>query len=306
MRRPFLFSAALAFAAASCGAPAKANDSEWLMRAISSARSGGVVDIPAGNYDLTDFKIGRSVTLRGAADGKTVFRSAAVTDKGILVPQTGVNLTVENITFIGTKSWDRNGAGIRHEGRNLTVVNCKFLDNDDGILSTGSADGVITITNSDFRDNGFGDGQSHAIYVSSGHKLDVEGGNFVNTRIGHHVKSLADITIVKGATLDDGYGKGSYAVDASKGGDVTVADNTIIQSADGENYTIINYDLTRGGAATRLVVTGNKIINRYDGGVFLRNDTKLHPVMAGNVIENEGKSPLKLLQPGTPKPVDHE
>jgi len=305
MRRSLLTAIALALGLASAQA-ASVNDSDQLKRKISSARSGAVIDIPAGNYDLTDFKITRSMTLRGADEGKTVFRSAAVTDKGILIPEAGVNLTVENITFAGAKSWSRNGAGIRHEGRNLTVINCRFVENEDGILSTGADNGVITLRNSDFLDNGFGDGQSHSIYVSSGHKLDIEGGQFIGTRIGHHVKSLADITIVRGARLDDGVGRGSYAVDVSKGGDVTIENNTIIQAADGENYSIINYDLSRGGVAARLVVTGNMIVNRYDGGVFVRNDTKLKPVMFGNKIENDGGAPLRRTSRGSPKPADHE
>lgn len=287
---------------AGCTAEASANDSEWLKRAISSARSGAVIEIPAGDYDLTDQKVTRSLTLRGAAEGGTVFRSAAVTDKGVLVPQAAVDLTVENITFESVRAWDKNGSGVRHEGRNLTVVNCKFLNSDEGILATGSEDGVITIRNSEFRNNGFGDGQSHGIYVSSGGKLVVDGSKFVGTRIGHHVKSLAAMTIVRNSLMDDGLGKSSYAVDVSRGGDVTIESNRIVQSPDAENYTIINYDLSRGGAATRLVISGNEIINHIDGGVLLRNDTKLSPILFENRVENKGKKPLALTSPGSPAP----
>jgi pectate lyase len=299
----FAFTIAAAAFLSACGAPASANDSEWLKRAIASARSGAVVDIPAGDYDLTDFKITRSLTLQGDEKGATVFRSAAVTDKGILVPQAGVNLTVRNITFSGAKSWDRNGAGIRHEGRDLTVENCRFLGNEDGILSTGGPKGVITIVKSEFVDSGFGDGQSHGIYVSSGARLEVSGSRFISTRIGHHIKSLADVTVVRGTIMDDAFGKSSYAIDVSKGGDVTIENNKFIQAADGENYSIVNYDLSRGGEAKNLVVTGNEVVNHYDGGVFLRNDTKLAPVMDNNTIVDEGKHKLALTSPGSPKPL---
>ncbi|MFN0022912.1 MAG: hypothetical protein ACKVS5_03340 [Parvularculaceae bacterium] len=289
--------------AAVATAPALAGEgSAWLAGAISSARQGAVIDIPAGDYDLTDQKIDRSITLRGSPDGKTVLRSASVTEKGVLVPLAGVNLRVENITFEGAKSWSRNGAGIRHEGSDLTVVNCRFIGNEDGILSTGDKKGVITIERSLFRDNGFGDGQSHAIYVDGAALVDVRASKFVGTRIGHHLKSLADRTIARGTTFDDGVGRGSYAIDVSKGGDVVIENNSFIQAADAENYSIINYDLTRGGSAAGLVVSGNAVVNRYDGGVFLRNDTKLVPLMSANTIENLGKKPLALTNPGSPKP----
>ncbi len=294
---------AIAFSAIACGASASANDSEWLKRAIASAKSGAVIDIPAGDYDLMDLKIARSVTLRGAQGGGTVFRSAETTEKGILVPQTGVNLTVENVTFAGAKSWDRNGAGVRHEGRNLTIVNCRFLGNEDGILATGDPKGVITIVRSEFTDSGFGDGQSHAIYVSSGGKLEINSSRFVGTRIGHHIKSLADVTVVRNTEMDDAYGRSSYAIDASRGGDVTIENNRFVQAANADNYSIINYDLSRGGTAARLVITGNEVINHFDGGVFLRNDTKLAPTISENRIENKGKKPLLLTSPGSPKPA---
>lgn len=300
MRMTVLFF--LIFATA-CGASAATNDSAWLKRAIASAKSGAVIDVPAGDYDLTDVKIARSLTLRGPAQGGVVFRSAETTEKGILVPLGGVDLTVENITFSGAKSWDRNGAGVRHEGRNLTIVNCRFIGNEDGILATGAADGVVKILDSEFVDSGFGDGQSHAIYVVNAARLDVVDSKFIGTRIGHHVKSLADATIVSGTLFDDAYGRSSYAVDASKGGDVVIENNRFIQAADADNYTIVNYDLSRGGEAKSLRLVGNEITNRFDGGVFLRNDTRLAPVIDGNKIANEGKRALALVSPGSPAPL---
>lgn len=294
---------AVSFLASACGASALADDSDWLKRQIASAKSGAVIEIPAGDYDLTDLKISRSITLRGDAAGGTVFRSAETTEKAILVPLTGVDLTVENVTFAGAKSWDRNGAGVRHEGRNLSIVNCRFLSNEDGILATGDPDGVITIVKSEFVDSGFGDGQSHGVYVSSGGRLEISESLFVGTRIGHHVKSLAGTTIVRNTVMDDAYGRSSYAIDVSKGGEVTIEGNKFVQSADADNYSIINYDLSRGGEAKGLTVAGNEIVNYFDGGVFLRNDTRLAPALYENRIENRGKRPLALTSPGSPKPA---
>lgn len=284
---------------------ARAADSAWLAKAISSAKPGAVIEIPAGDYDLTDQKIARTLTLKGSADGKTVLRSASVTEKGILVPQAGVDLRVENITFAGARSWDRNGAGIRHEGRHLTIVNCRFIGNEDGVLSTGDKKGVISIERSLFSENGFGDGLSHGVYVDGAALVDVKDSKFVSTRIGHHLKSLSDKTVVRGATFDDGHGRGSYAIDASKGGELVAENNVFIQASDAENHTIVNYDLTRGGAADGLALRGNKVVNRYRGGNFLRNDTKLAPVMSGNEIENLGGKPLALTSPGSPRPREN-
>lgn len=301
MRRIALFLAAAL--ASACGASASANDGAWLKRQIASARPGAVIDVPVGDYDLKDVAISHSIILRGPAEGGAVFRSAETTEKGILVPQAGADLRVENITFAGAKSWDRNGAGVRHEGRNLTIVNCKFIGNEDGVLATGDPKGVIAIEGSQFIDSGFGDGQSHAIYIVNAARLDVANSEFVGTRIGHHIKSLADATIVRNTLLDDAYGRSSYAIDVSKGGDVTIENNRFVQAANADNYSVINYDLSRGGAARRLVITGNEVVNHFDGGVFVRNDTRLVPVIGENRIENRGKRPLALVSPGSPRPA---
>ena len=301
MIRTMTFLAVAAFLSAGA---ADAKDGAWLRSALGAAKNGDVIEVPAGNYDLTDLKIAKSVTLRGDAGGGTFFRSAAVTEKGILAPLPGVDLTLENITFSGARYWDRNGAGVRHDGRNLTIVNCRFYNNEDGVLATGEAGGAVTIRKSVFVGNGFGDGMSHGIYLSSGARLELTESRFVSTRNGPHIKSPADVTIVKNNTIDDGVGRASYAVDVSKGGDVMIEGNTIIQGADAENHTVINYDLTRGGDAAGLVIRGNKVINRFNGGVFLRNDTKRAPVMSGNEFVNEGKRALAITSPGSPRPVE--
>ena len=279
-----------------------AEDGPWLERQIRNARDGAVILVPAGDYNIADVKIFSSLILRGDPQGKTIFHSSAVTDKGLLIPQKGVSLTVEDITFRDTVSWDRNGAGIRHEGLNLTILNCIFDGNEDGVLSTGDKAGIISIKSSAFIDNGFGDGQSHGIYVFEAARLQIADSRFVGNRIGHHVKSLANETIIENSHFDDANGRTSYALDVSRGGAVTLTGNTIIQSVDSDNQAIVNYDLTRGGSAVSLRIENNKIINRYAGGILLRNATRMAPVISGNEIVNEGRGKLAITSLGSPKP----
>ena len=47
----------------------------------------------------------------------------------------GADTTVENLEFSGASVPDGNGAGIRQEGRNLTVRHAYFHHNENGILS---------------------------------------------------------------------------------------------------------------------------------------------------------------------------
>ena len=283
---------ALVFSASSAYADINVDSASSLKRAVERAKSGETIIIAAGRYDLTDLQLPRSVTLKG--DGEVVFYSSGEVEKGILNPLWHASLRVENIKFENATAPDLNGAGIRHDGVDLTVINCVFENNEDGILATGQDHGVVTIIGSAFINNGYGDGYSHAIYAAGGTTLEVRASRFVGTRIGHHVKSLANVTTVTGSTFDDADGKTSYSIDATHGGVVTITGNSFMQAADADNNTLINYDATRGGAAESLTITGNRIVNRNKNGRLLRNDTKVIPTVSGNEIINEAGGKLSF------------
>ncbi len=265
-----------------------------LTDSIANAEAGAEILIPAGRYDVADIRIRKDLSLKG--DGEVILYSSEPVAKGHLNPMPGISLRVENIIFEDSRSPDQNGAGIRHDGLNLEIVNCVFRDNDNGVLSTGAEDGVITITGSTFLDNGHGDGQSHGIYVVYAKALTIDNSRFIGSRIGHHVKSLAGKTTITNTIFDDADGRTSYALDASKGGDVVFRDNDVTQAADADNSTIINYDLTRGGEAIGLRIENNKFTNRHRRGKLLRNDTDLEPVITGNEVINEGRGSLRIKQ----------
>jgi len=263
-----------------------------LRDAVDRAGKGETILIAAGRYDLTDLKLPRDVTLKG--DGEVTFYSARPTEKGILNPLWDTSLRVENIKFTGARAPDLNGAGIRHDGMNLTVINCVFENNEDGILATGQDEGVITITGSKFINNGYGDGYSHALYAAGGRSLTITASSFTGTRIGHHVKTLTPETVITGSAFDDADGQTSYSIDATHGGTVRITGNSFIQAADGDNSSIINYDQTRGGVAEALIITGNRFVNRNRNGRLLRNDTDVVPLVEGNEVINEAGGRLAL------------
>jgi hypothetical protein len=291
MMRIFIF---LLFAITAC-APADSSASPAVnahdvKHAVAIAGDGGIVTIATGRYDIGEIKVRRNLTIIGT--GEVILYSSTPVEKGLLNSMPGVFLRVENITFKGARSPDHNGAGIRHDGEHLTVIGSTFEDNENGILATGAATGRIAIFGSSFIDNGYGDGYSHGIYVSSGAVLEVFASKFSGTKIGHHIKSLAARTDIRLSILDDANGRSSYAIDVSKGGDVTIRDSTIIQAANGDNAAIINYDLSRGGEATGLAILNNHIINRHPNGVLLRNAAPITPELKGNTITNEGRGKL--------------
>ena len=243
----------------------------WLENAIAKAESGAEIRVPTGFYNIQDLKIRKTLKLIG--EGDVVLQSANPVAKGLLVPNGNMSLQVENLTFRGATSPDRNGAGIRHEGEDLWVINCIFEGNEDGILATGSETGRVEIKNSTFINSGNGDGRSHAIYLSSGEQLIVSDSRFIGTKIGHHVKSLATITSVSDSYFDDAGAGTSYTLDVTRGGIASLTGSFIMQRESAENATIVNYSTTRGGSAGSLRIAGNRIINRHPQGRLFNNAT---------------------------------
>ena len=65
---------------------------------------------------------------------------------------------------------DQNGAGIRHEGGRLVVRNCRFTDNEIGILTWGDPRAELIVERSEFDHNAVASGRrridpGHQIYV---------------------------------------------------------------------------------------------------------------------------------------------
>src|SRR5262245_50487349 len=101
--------------------------------AASAAGDGAVIEVDAGNYrdDVVVWRQNR-VTVRGVGGGRAKvigtrripFQSGSDRNngKGLFVVR-GSDIRMEHMEFANAMVDDQNGAGIRNEGRNLTVCN---------------------------------------------------------------------------------------------------------------------------------------------------------------------------------------
>jgi len=205
------------------------------------ARDGDTIEIEAGVYprdaaiwwqnDLTIRAVGGRAHLR--ADG------AHAEGKAIWVIK-GAQTTVENIEFSGAKVPDRNGAGIRLEGPGLTVRHCYFHHNENGILG-GRLESDLVIEHSEFAHNGFGDGQSHNLYISA-RSFTLRYSYLHHAIVGHNVKSRALRShIAYNRIMDERDGRTSYAIDLPDGGISVVIGNLIQQGPENENRSVVAF-----------------------------------------------------------------
>jgi len=211
--------------------------------AAALAKDGDTLEVDAGVYPA-DVAVWNQDNLTIHAVGgraKLLASGAAAEGKGIWVVRGGA-MEVQGLDFVGAKVPARNGAGIRFEKGRLTIKDCSFTGNENGILTSGEADAELTIENSEFGHNGFGDGQSHNLYVGRIKKLTVTGSYFHHANVGHLLKSrAAENHIFYNRLTDESGGRASYELDFPSGGLAYVVGNIIEQGSQTENPTMVSF-----------------------------------------------------------------
>ncbi|MDP2809091.1 MAG: right-handed parallel beta-helix repeat-containing protein [Rhodocyclaceae bacterium] len=262
--------------------------------AATLAQDGDTIEIEAGDY-LGDVAVWKqnNLVIRGVGGRARLVASGASAEKKAIWVVRGGAITVENIEFTGARVPDRNGAGIRFEKGRLVIRNCRFMDNENGILTAGG-DAELDIENSEFGHNGAGDGYSHNLYVGALRRLHVTGSYFHHARVGHLLKSrAAENHILYNRLTDEAGGRASYELEFPNGGIAYVIGNIIEQSAATENSTIVSFGAEGyRHAANELYLINNTLINnRPDGGTFLAVKTGTSVIRAYNNLLL-GKRPL--------------
>ncbi|HSU06375.1 MAG TPA: right-handed parallel beta-helix repeat-containing protein [Acetobacteraceae bacterium] len=279
-------------------------------QAVAEASSGDTILIDPGVYRDCAVVKSSNVTIAGTGPG-VVLTDRTCGGKAILVTK-GDDITIRNLTLQHAHVPDRNGAGIRAEGYNLTVDGVRFLDNEEGILAGHKRGSTIRVLNSDFERNGTcaGSGCAHGVYVGHIDLLDVENSRFFEQMVGHHVKSRALKTVIKGNTIEDGPdGTASYEIDIPNGGDADIERNTIEKGPKAQNWsTAIAIGEERRGKqqSGTLVIRDNKFTNNNEHETLFVRNLSDDPVqlsgnaLSGKVVPLQGQGTVQ--QAATPTP----
>lgn len=195
--------------------------------------------IAPGTYAECAVQTAGEITFKAARPGSVIFERATCEDKAGLVLR-GRGSVVDGIVFRGYAVSDGNGAGIRIEAGDLTVVNAMFLDSQEGILGRTDTGQNITIDHSTFSGLGtcdFGD-CAHSIYLASKGQVTITRSRFERGTGGHYVKLRVPNVTITDSSFDDTGGRGTnYMIELPEGGTGLIARNTFVQGKDKENWS---------------------------------------------------------------------
>ena len=264
--------------------------------AAREARDGDIIEIDAGTYE-NDVAVWpqNNLVLRGVG-GMAHLKSDGVTaeDKGIWLFE-GNDNTVEYIEFSGARSKYKNGSGIRLHGEGLTVRHSYFHDNEDGILGGYGEDSRVLVEFSEFARNGYGDGQSHNIYIGQIGSFTLRYSYSHHARVGHLVKSRARTNhILYNRIMDESTGNSSYVIDISEGGRAYIIGNELHKGPGSENPMVISFGAERQDRPDQaLYVVHNTFHNQNPRSIYVKNYTDAEALLLNNLFAG---APGVLLQ----------
>ncbi len=264
-----------------------------IQAAVTEASDGDIIEIKGGEYSsgIVATISQDNLTFRGI-DGMAHLNadSLSISNKKAIFVTTGNNITIDNIEFSNARVPDRNGAGIRHEGGLLTIRNCYFHDNEDGILTSNQGNaGELVVENSEFAHNGLGSaGYTHNIYVGHIGKFIFRYSYSHHATHGHNIKSrAAENHILYSRIMDEDTGNASYQIDLPNGGLSYIIGNSLHQGTLAENSTMISYAAEGAtNPAQEVYLSGNTLVNDRSNGYGIRMSGTPYSVIRNNIFDN--------------------
>jgi hypothetical protein len=275
-----------------------------LQEALQAARDGDTVALLPGEYKTHLGVITqKQLTLRSVAERAVLIAPPRVAERKAIVVVRGGDITIENLEFRGARADDANGAGIRHETGKLTVRNCLFLDNENGILTGNDASAELVVEDSEFglapRVEG---GLHHLLYVGRIGRFSIRGSRFYSGHEGHLIKSRArENRITYNLIYDGDEGQASYEIDLPNAGLAWIIGNVIGQSPNGQNPVMVAYGSEQAiWPKNGLYLSHNSFVgNPWPPSWNLRVfDDKLPPKTEIKAVNNISLG-LGLFSPGT-------
>ena len=262
--------------------------------AAGVAGHGDTIEIDAGRY-ANDYAIWHQddLTIRGVGGLAHLHSKGLIPNgKGIWITY-GDNILIENIEFSGASVRSTNGAGIRHEGGDLTLRNTFFHDNEFSVLSGRNTDAHIEVRASRFwfqrRQTRF----SHGIYIGTAKRFTLMGSHFKGTDLGHQVKSRALANHILYNRIEDvAGGNSSRLIDLPNCGRSFIIGNDLHQAATADNFNAIGYGMEgcedREPAQRRLFVVNNTFINEAPVTTFVSNRADGPALVVNNHLLGSG------------------
>jgi hypothetical protein len=210
------------------------------VNAIGAGR--GTILIAPGVHRDCAVQTAGHIAFVAAQPGTAIFDGKICEGKAALVLR-GDGARVDGLLFQNLRVPDGNGAGIRLEKSDLSVVNSVFRGSEQGILTADDPSAGLIIDRSTFSRLGRCDrglACAHSVYTGHYGRVTVTRSRFERGSGGHYLKSRAAHVDVHDNSFDDSQGRGTnYLIDLPGGATGRIAGNLFIQGRDKDNFSAL-------------------------------------------------------------------
>lgn len=232
-------------------------------RALTAAANGDTVEIDAATYDGDVCVIRASnLTIRGVNGRPKINANGQnAVGKGTWVLY-GANTTIDNVEMYGAAVPDQNGAALRLDAPHLTLRNSYLHHNENGILTDSNPESNVVIENTEFADNGRGNGYTHNLYIGNINSLVFRGSYSHDANVGHNLKSRARTNTIVYSRFSASHNQPSYEIDLPNAGTSYIIGNVLQQPSANQAATMIGYGWEGASNPGRdLYVVNNTFLN---------------------------------------------
>ncbi|MCX7379037.1 MAG: hypothetical protein NTY94_20100 [Alphaproteobacteria bacterium] len=250
------------------------------------AKDGDTIEFAPGEYYDCGVFYQQRLTFTGPTDPATpaVLTDMTCQGKAILVIG-GADVTVRHLTFARARVGDGNGAGIRAEGRGLTVEHSRFVNNQSGILSAPQPDATISVRDSVFERNGVaGERCVPTLDIGETARLVVERSRFLGAKACDVVRARGvGRTEVIDSRFEDGPGGEVRHLVLVEGGGLLVRGSSFARGPQAEAAAVVLRDLSGHGSGAEI---RDSVLENGSGRklVLLHALTPKPAVVAGNTV----------------------
>lgn len=264
--------------------------------AAAVAQDGDTVEIYPGTYaDVAIWKADR-LTIRGVGGRPRIdARGGGAAGKAAWVIA-GRKVLVENVELTGSRVPDRNGAGIRAEGGELTLREVLIHGNEIGILSSLDFKGELRIERSEFYGNVVPDWEAagvppgHNIYISEARPFVLIGSWIHGAVDGHNVKTRASENRILFNRIEDDPGRASsYLIDVAEGAPTLIMGNLLVESAASPNNVVLSIASERNAPGAQTAIAFNTLVRATDRTIAVANRGSGPVRLVANLIVGPGR-----------------
>lgn len=276
--------------------------------AIAASSPGAQIDIYPGTYQGSCL-LDHSLYLRGVGERPVLVADSPIPNqKGILAIEVSPDsdLIVENLEFRGAAVPDKNGAGIRFQGRNLTVRKCAFRDSEVNLMAN-LQDGEIRVEGSEFSGNtGFA-----SLYVEGAARATVRSSWFHDSKAGSAVRILAAQLDLVANRITSEQGTEQQLLALPRGAPANVVGNLLHRSnSSPQTSPLLSFCDPSCPADSRLILLHNTFVDTPAGAGFLTvgSSAQGSHLVSSNLLFGSAQlppaSPLLTLQRNQVLPLD--